>query len=410
MYDYVIIGGGISGLYIYMNLIQKTSNICLLEKNNYLGGRIKQYNEKISGKNISFPEGAARFNRNHKKVIKLLKFFELFDSKNTPTVSSNIDFIDTEHEFSNAFRGENGFKYIKQILEKYQKYDREYLQSMTFEELATKILKKSEVDFMLKASGYSGQLKYMNSYNAVKLFDKGIRDDTKYYVGLYQKLIDKIKQYLINQNANIKLQVDVRDVVKNNEMYNVYVKNKCITSRNVICCTPKFTLLKFTCFSPIKELLKNSITCKPLCRVYAVFDNTDIWFKDLNTKVVVNNQLRYIIPIDADKGLIMISYTDDKYTKYWEKIKNNQDKLKTSVVKLVNKTFKIKINEPRKVYVSHWECGVAYWNKNVDSLSISNNIMNPSNNLYICGENYSENQSWVEGSLESCDKCLKKII
>ena len=164
--DVLIVGGGISGLYMYMNLLQKTSNICLLEKNDYFGGRIKQCNDKISGKNISFPEGAARFNNNHKKVIKLLKQFNLFDSQKTPNVSSDIDFIDTENEFSNKFNGENGFKYINKILEKYHKYDKQELQNMTFQELGQKILKKTELEFMLKSSGYTGQLKNMNSYDA----------------------------------------------------------------------------------------------------------------------------------------------------------------------------------------------------------------------------------------------------
>ena len=30
-------------------------------------------------------------------------------------------------------------------------------------------------------------------------------------------------------------------------------------------------------------------------------------------------------------------------------------------------------------------------------------------NIYICGENYSLNQSWVEGALETSDKFLKTI-
>ena len=144
--------------------------------------------------------------------------------------------------------------------------------------------------------------------------------------------------------------------------------------------------------------------------MYAVFDDNDIWFENLKKKIVVNNQLRYIIPIDVKKGLIMISYTDDIYTKYWNKMNNNQAKLKKSVVKLVNKTFDIEINEPRKVYVCHWDCGVAYWNKKVDSISVSNQITNPIDNLFICGENYSRTQSWVEGALESCDRCLKVCI
>ena len=36
-------------------------------------------------------------------------------------------------------------------------------------------------------------------------------------------------------------------------------------------------------------------------------------------------------------------------------------------------------------------------------------INNPMPNIYICGENYSLNQSWVEGALETCDSCLKEI-
>jgi monoamine oxidase len=50
MYDYIIIGGGISGLYCALNL----HNCLLLESNDYLGGRIltnkKPHNEKCECK------------------------------------------------------------------------------------------------------------------------------------------------------------------------------------------------------------------------------------------------------------------------------------------------------------------------------------------------------------------------
>ena len=64
MFDVVIVGGGISGLYLYSNLIDKTKNIILLEQNSYYGGRIYQHNEKINNIEISIPAGAARFNTN----------------------------------------------------------------------------------------------------------------------------------------------------------------------------------------------------------------------------------------------------------------------------------------------------------------------------------------------------------
>ena len=105
----------------------------------------------------------------------------------------------------------------------------------------------------------------------------------------------------------------------------------------------------------------------------------------------------------------MISYTDEIYTKYWNSIKNNQNKLKSKIVKLFQETFNVNIKKPEKVFVCNWDCGVAYWNKGVDSDTIYKFLLNPLENIYICGENYSLNQSWVEGSLESCNDIIKLL-
>lgn len=113
--------------------------------------------------------------------------------------------------------------------------------------------------------------------------------------------------------------------------------------------------------------------------------------------------------MDAEKGLIMISYTDDIYTKFWENQNINSKKCKEKVVKLVKQTFGLTINEPVKMWKFYWDCGVAYWKKGVHSEEISDYLTNPIQNIYICGENYSLIQSWVEGSLESCEKALSCI-
>ena len=60
-------------------------------------------------------------------------------------------------------------------------------------------------------------------------------------------------------------------------------------------------------------------------------------------KIVTNNNLRYIIPMNNETGLIMISYTDDVYTKIWKKHENNENALKKIIVKLVKETFSINI-------------------------------------------------------------------
>ena len=46
MYDYIIVGGGISGLYMYYRLMESGKKIILLEKLQVFGGRIYQKKEK----------------------------------------------------------------------------------------------------------------------------------------------------------------------------------------------------------------------------------------------------------------------------------------------------------------------------------------------------------------------------
>ena len=89
---------------------------------------------------------------------------------------------------------------------------------------------------------------------------------------------------------------------------------------------------------PFSEFLKKFPICKDI--VEGEFSTpflkkglieTIEWFKDLK-KTVTNNPLRFIIPMDSEKGTIMISYTDDVYCNYWEKRRHDQAELKKSIV------------------------------------------------------------------------------
>jgi monoamine oxidase len=210
-----------------------------------------------------------------------------------------------------------------------------------------------------------------------------------------------------NNNYNINLNMNVTNIISDVSCYKITVNKKNIYAKKILYCIPKENLLKFKILNPIKGILEKSITTKPLCRVYAIFKEEDIWFKDLKYKILTDNDLRYIIPIDANKGIIMISYTDDKYTKKWNSL--IESILKEKIVKDVKRVFNININKPEKVLTYNWDSGVAYWNKGVDSDSISNFLLNPMPNIYICGENYSMRQSWVEGALETSNGCIKKL-
>ena len=75
MYDFVVIGGGISGLY-FTNKISEINpdlKICIFEKTNRVGGRI----DSLNIKNDIIETGALRFNKNHVHIIDLIKKFGL---------------------------------------------------------------------------------------------------------------------------------------------------------------------------------------------------------------------------------------------------------------------------------------------------------------------------------------------
>ena len=204
---------------------------------------------------------------------------------------------------------------------------------------------------MLVSSGYSGQLKYMNANDAFLLFVNGIRTDIPYWSGKYHILISKMVEFLKSQGCKLYKNTTINDVIKVSNGYKVLTNSKTLLTRKIIFCTPKDSLMKFSCLNTIKAVLDTSISCKALCRVYALFDRNEEWLLKLKKKYVVNNPLRYIIPMNPEQGLIMISYTDDKYTDYWKDKENNEDTLKKSIVKLIKEGLNIQVNQPKKVYV-----------------------------------------------------------
>ena len=77
IHDIVIIGGGISGLFLAYNLIQddKYKDILLIEGSSELGGRIRT--EKLD--EIPLEMGAGRFSSGHLKLLSLIKKLNLDD-------------------------------------------------------------------------------------------------------------------------------------------------------------------------------------------------------------------------------------------------------------------------------------------------------------------------------------------
>ncbi len=161
------------------------------------------------------------------------------------------------------------------------------------------------------------------------------------------------------------------------------------------------------------NLLKH-LKMMPLLRIYAVFpkgENNKVWFTNMH-KIVTNEHVRYIIPSDYDKGIIMISYTDGTDADYWLKRSNNEKSVIKQIMKEIRKLFpNISIPEPIFYKFHPWYDGCTYWLPgNYDAAALSKEALNPLGRempgLFMCGESFSLKQAWMEGALEHAQMLL----
>lgn len=408
MNDIIIIGGGISGLYCFYELEKKYKHlkISLFEKNNYFGGRFLTKTQTLFNKSYKTEIGAGRLNKNHTLFLKLIKELKL--EKDLIKIKGNNDIHPSlDYNLNKKFKNKTSFDYIKKVIKKADKENKKDLIKLSFKEYAQKILKDDELKFLYDFSGYYGQLYYGNCYDVIKLFKYGIKENIDYFVlkNGFSNVIEKLLKKIKSKNLYLK-----QELFKINKFHNTFLLNingYVYQTKHLILALPKPALLKINYLNSYQKDL-NSINCKELCRIYSIFPK--VWFKDLN-KMTTNNKLRFIIPIDKQTGLIMISYTDSKYANYWKKFINKPNK---ELVKEINtqltKIFPTKIEKPIYTSIYYWNCGVAYWKPKIDSDKMSEKILklDINDNLYIIGENYSKNQSWAEGGLETVNELLIK--
>ena len=120
--------------------------------------------------------------------------------------------------------------------------------------------------------------------------------------------------------------------------------------------------------------------------------------------------MRQIIPIDKENGIIMVSYTDGIDTNPFKSILNNDKKLRKIIQHNLSLLFPNKsIEEPEYIVPYLWSVGTHAWKVNSNSDEIYNIMLNPIENIYICGEAYCKKQAWMEGALSMANDVIINI-
>jgi hypothetical protein len=122
-----------------------------------------------------------------------------------------------------------------------------------------------------------------------------------------------------------------------------------------------------------------------------------------------------VIPINEKTGVIMISYTDNIFAEFWQRLykRGGVKYVNKELIRLMKLSTGLDIPEPLETHVFYWDCGTGYWGVGADSDVLTEDLLHPflDKPLFICGEHFSNTgQQWMEGALETGDRVLKKLF
>jgi hypothetical protein len=398
MYDIIIIGSGISGLYSAYKIKKYYPNktFLILEKNNYIGGRMGNYN--FYGSNVVTGAGIGR----KKKDILLLNLLKKLNIK--------VNYFNVMKTYSKNIKPVNLKKIILFLKKIYIKNKKKY-KSYNFKKFASHFLGTKLYNSFLKTSGY---IDFEKEDVYETLYKYGIDDNTNGWIGvsvpwndLLKKLIDFISK------KNIKLNQYVNKIVNHNNYYNIQLNNnikyKC---KKIIIASTIDTVKKLL----PKHSIYNQIKGQTFLRLYGKFTGCSIEIMKnlIPYQTNLNNHLQKIIPINKDKGIYMISYSDNKNAIFYKnKLKNNEKNRKYFCNEL-EKEFSLLPNtlHLKKIKAFYWNIGTHYYTPLKKIYKNRNDFIkkaqNPEKNIIVVGEMISRNQGWTEGALESVNNALNK--
>lgn len=384
MYDVVIVGGGMAGLYTAYKLISKNPSIKLLifEKDK-IGGRAGN----ILFENVQVVTGAGvgRF-----KKDKLLK--KLLLDLNFP-----INTFNSTHSYKTKLIN------AKRIFKILQNAYLENPVSKTFKEFSLSILNESTYNTFITMSGYTD---YEQEDAYTTLFHYGFEDNLEDWTGFYvpwTKLINKLSKIVTIQ---IKQVIQIR---KEKNSFRISLKDgSFVISNKVVLAT---TIDAVKSLVPVQKRIYSHIKGQPFLRIYAKCSEKSIpYLKSIKGMTIVNGPLQKILPIDQDKGIYMISYSDNQNALDLLPFISDTAGNKRLFSILLEYALSIPHIELESIMGIYWKIGTHYFSPisvNIDEFIYK--AQHPLQNMFVVGEMVSKNQGWVEGALESVEKVIDEI-
>lgn len=430
MYDYTIVGGGIGGLHLSLRIQEKHpyAKILILEKYGYTGGRIATERPKeLDGG--SYEAGAGRIHSSHAILLGLVKQYKL----NLIELGKEVDIRFLQPDGTIQLRPSNFDKLRDKLLRKiHREFGKrtiraEDLWETTLYGIAKSLIGKEFADEFLKECEYTTDILKLRadlSLELMKIYKRGVFFIVKEGLDtLIKCMMKELKPSTIHNRCTVTRFKTLQN--EGEQKYQVFysqrsgrgkevrTEEKEVFTRTLIFTIPVAGLAKIPNFQRFPLLKETEM--EPLMRIYAIYPkgvDGKVWFHDVK-RTVTDSPIRYIIPINPSKGLIMISYTDGPDALFW----NEQDKagkLEATLQKLIHDIFPEKtIPAPTYLKTHMWLDGVSYWKPSKEYgpnlLATAQKPFIGADRVFIANESLSPIPGWIEGPLHMVERLIERL-
>ena len=419
--DIIIIGGGIAGLYAayqIKRLAPPNTTFLVLEKNpkQWLGGRAG--NDTFYGANVVVGAGVGRKEKDH-ALIKLLKDTKVRSSEFT----SERIYVPRA-----LFQPHDIMKTMRLLKAEYNKRAEHYRHSRkTFKQFFIDTLGESEYRSFVISTGYT-DFEDADIYET--LYHYGMDDNVSGWKAIHvpwKDLTESLYQQ-IGGSKHFRFSTEVTRIRKIEDnpgsIFEVATAtpngNKTYYANKVVVATTVDAVRKIVPGASTRTSIYQQIQGQPFLIVYAKFDreSTEIMKKYVTSFTVLEKgHLQKMIPMDPDKGVYMVAYSDNQHARALKAkgALENTRKNCEMYSKWAADALGIPVSTPLHIIAIkdyYWQTGTHYYEpltKEYKSRAdFIHQAQHPDKGMVVVGEMVSRDQGWVEGALESVDAVVTK--
>jgi len=402
MHDYIIVGGGIAGLYSAYQIKKKypESKLLILERNRkgYLGGRTG--NEMFEGSQVVTGAGIGR-KKKDKLLIHLLK--ELGIKTSEFTVATHYSYLLGPHCKSKAI-----------FLELRKKYNEKIHGHLTFKQYATTHLTHDQYQYFLMCSGYTD---YENQSAHDTLYHYGFEDNYSDWIGIHipwKTLVETLAKQIGLEN--IHYSENVLKIHKTGQGFTVETKTSQYQGAKIIIATT---------IEPLKKILPThgiykQIHSQPFLRIYGKFSKQSVSLMKtyVSQTTIVPGPVHKIIPMNPDHGVYMIVYSDNEGATSLNQYAKNTRANREELARIIEASLGMPKNmlDLESIVDYYWKEGTHYYEplrgqyKNHSRDAFIKEAQHPEPNMWVVGEMVAKHQGWVEGALASVHKIISELL